>query len=575
MSQESPALNASDRSLLARREASQAETKKDQELRKKSVLAQLEAHRDEIAPVHMRALFASDPSRPERYAVALDDLTFDFSRQILTDKTLGLLLDLANAAKLPDAIEAMYTGDCVNRTEGRAALHPALRAKGGYWPTPEGECARQKATAVRDRVRAFIGRLRAGLVLGATGSPITDIVSLGVGGSDLGPFMAARAFDYFADGPSVHFIANVDGIELAETLRRLHPSKTLILVASKSFSTLETLENAKSAREWLTEGLGEVGARKHFLAATVNVPAALDFGVPREQIFEFWDWVGGRFSIWSSVGLTIPALIGWRRYEELLEGAAEVDRHFREAPLRENIPALLALIGVWNRNLLGHEAIAICPYDHRLRRLPSYLQQLEMESNGKRTTRDGGRVGLDTAPVLFGEPGTNAQHSFFQLLHQGSQVAPADFFVAAKPTGGSDAQHALLVANCFAQAEALAIGLTEPEARETLASEGKDAATIDRIAPHMACPGDRPTNLFLYRQLEPRTLGRLIAIYEHKVFAQGVIWNVESFDQWGVELGKRRAKSLTPLVRGDAPSEDAHPSVRNLVKRLHALRNPQ
>ena len=536
-------------------------------------LERLKDHCDTISGVHARKLFAEDPERGERFQITFDDLTFDYSRQKITAETVELLAELGEAARLPEAIEAMYSGAAVNRTEGRAALHPALRARDGYWPTPDGRCAREMAAGVRERVRAFVGRLRAGLVLGATGSPITDIVSLGVGGSDLGPFMAARAFEPFTDGPGVHFIANLDGIELSETLRRLHPSKTLILVASKSFTTLETMTNAETAREWLVEGLGEVGARKHFAAATANVAAAEAYGVPRDQIFEFWDWVGGRFSVWSSVGLTLPTMMGWNRYEEFLDGAAEIDRHFRSAPLRENIPAMLALIGVWNRNLLGHEAIAVCPYDHRLRRLPSYLQQLEMESNGKRTTRDGQRVRWDTAPVLFGEPGTNSQHSFFQLLHQGSQAAPADFLVAAQPTGGPEKQHALLVANCLAQAEALATGLTEAEAREMLAADGKDQATIDRIAPHMACPGDRPTNLFVYRRMEPRTLGRLIAIYEHKVYAQGVIWNVESFDQWGVELGKRRARSMTPLVRGEAPVEQADPTVRSVLRRLRALQD--
>ncbi len=547
-----------------------------QNCRRPAVAAAFEAliaHRAAIGDTHLRALFEDEPDRGPRFMRRLGDLCVDFSRQKITDETLRLLADLAEAADLSGAIARMYGGAPVNETEQRAALHMALRASEGDWPTPDGRCARSLASEVRHRMRAFASRIRAGLYLGATGSPITDVVSLGVGGSDLGPALAARAFEPFGDGPRVHYIANVDGIELAQTLRRLHPTKTVVLVASKSFSTLETLENAKAARDWLENGLGQAGARRHFVAATANVDAALAFGVARERIFEFWDWVGGRFSVWSSVGLTLPILAGWARFEEFLAGAEEVDRHFRDAPFERNIPALMALIGIWNRNLLGRESLAICPYDHRLSRLPAYLQQLEMESNGKRTTRDGAEVFCETAPVLFGEPGTNAQHSFFQLLHQGSQVSPADFFVAARPTGGSDAQHALLVANCLAQAEALAVGLTEAEAREALASDGRDADWIDRAAPHMACPGDRPTTLFLYRRLDPRTLGRLIALYEHKVFAQGVIWNVESFDQWGVELGKRRAKALTPLVTGAADPATAHPTVRAALAHLRSLRD--
>ncbi|MEO1330017.1 MAG: glucose-6-phosphate isomerase [Pseudomonadota bacterium] len=538
-------------------------------------LRALEAHRDRFAGRHLRELFAENPDRGRDLSLSLDDLTVDFSRQKINDETLGLLKDLAEAADLRGSIERMYSGQPVNQTERRAALHMALRASDGDWPTPDGQCARTLAEGVRTRMRAFASRIRAGLYLGATGSPITDVVSLGVGGSDLGPALAARAFEPFADGPRVHYIANVDGIELAHTLRRLHPTKTVVLVASKSFTTLETLENAKAARAWLVNGLGEAGARRHFVAATANVEAALAFGVARERIFEFWDWVGGRFSVWSSVGLTLPILAGWNRFQEFLEGAEEVDRHFREAPFEGNIPALMALIGVWNRNLLRRESLAICPYDHRLGRLPAYLQQLEMESNGKRTTRDGGQVSLETAPVLFGEPGTNSQHSFFQLLHQGSQVSPADFFIAARPMGGSEAQHALLAANCLAQAEALAVGLSEEEARAELEAEGKDPEFIERATPHMVCPGDRPTTLFVYRRLDPRTLGRLIALYEHKTFAQGVIWDVESFDQWGVELGKRRAKALTPMVTGAEGVEKAHPTVRHALRRLREMQTDE
>ncbi|MCI4661800.1 MAG: glucose-6-phosphate isomerase [Neomegalonema sp.] len=534
-------------------------------------LNNLQAHWSTLTKTSIRALLEADPERSDRFTIQFDDLLFDFSRQKMTDETIRLLSHLADVAELPQAVERLFSGEPVNSTEGRPALHMALRARTGHWPAPDGGCARERAQAVRERMRSFAERLRANMLLGATGSAINHVVSLGVGGSDLGPHMASQVFQPFANGPNVHYISNVDGIELQETLEKLHPRNTLVHIASKSFTTLETMENATTAKAWLEATLGQTGAKKHMSAATTNVQAARDFGINEDYIFEFWNWVGGRYSLWSSVGLSLPIMIGWQRFEEFLDGAAEIDQHFRSAPITENIPMMLAMIGIWNRNILGHASLSLNPYDHRLRRFPAYLQQLEMESNGKRTNRAGGLAMMATSPILFGEPGTNCQHSYLQLLHQGFEISPADFFLAAQTIGGTERQHHLLAANCFAQLEALALGLTEEEAREMLAKDGKDPARIDQIAPHMACPGDRPASLFLYRRLDPRTLGRLLAIYEHKVYAQGVIWDVESFDQWGVELGKRRAKILAPMVSGEAETEEAHPCSHRSLKHYRSL----
>ena len=509
----------------------------------------------------LRELFAEDEDRFQRFSFTLDDLTIDLSKEKIDGRALDALLALARAAAVEEKRAALFGAEHLNLTEDRPALHMALR---GGAEAPAGD----DVAGTRERFLTFAEAVRAGGYAAAAG-PFTDVINIGIGGSDLGPAMVARALEPDRAGPRLHFVSNVDGAHLADVTRGLDPARTLVIVASKTFTTLETMTNAQSAREWLLDAVDEPGA--HMAAVSSNVPAAAEFGIDADRVFGFWDWVGGRYSVWSAIGLPVAIGIGAARFRDFLAGATAMDAHFRAAPLEENLPVLMALIAVWRRNAMGCPTTALIPYDQRLERFPAYVQQLAMESNGKRVTREGRPVGHATAPIVWGEPGTNAQHSFFQLIHQGTDIVPVDFVLAAEPRAADPDHHALLAANALAQAQALAFGMTEEEARASMAEAGADAAEIDRLAPHRTFPGDRPSTTILHRRLDAHGLGRLIALYEHKTFVEGVIWNVNSFDQWGVELGKRLAKRLIPVVAdGEAPT-GLDGSTAGLVRRLREL----
>jgi glucose-6-phosphate isomerase len=520
-----------------------------------AAIAALEAHRVEISQHHIADFFAADPNRFARYHVELDDLLFDYSKHRANDATLAHLLTLARAAGVEEARERLFAGDLVNHTEGRPALHMALRNFSDVAMHADGVDVSPQVLTERTRVFAFARAIREGAIRGATGQVFTDVVNIGIGGSDLGPAMAARALSPFGKpGLRMHFVANVDGADLADCMMDLDPARTLFIVCSKTFTTQETMANASAARAMVAGALGEDAVGDHFAAVSTRLDLVGKFGIKPDRIFAMWDWVGGRYSIWSSIGLSLAIFIGPDGFESFLRGGHDVDRHFQEAPLQDNIPVLMGLLGVWYRNVWGCQAQAVIPYDQRLGRFPAYLQQLDMESNGKSVTRAGEPVTLETAPVIWGEPGTNGQHAFFQMLHQGTDVIPVDFLVAAQPTHADPHHHALLVANCFAQSEALMRGRSLAEAEAGLLAQGMDAAAAAALAPHKRFPGDRPSSTLLYRSLTPRQLGRLIALYEHKVFVQSVIWDINPFDQWGVELGKELCNRLSPIVNDRAAS---------------------
>ena len=514
-----------------------------------AAFAALEAHRLEISHHRVAELFDADPQRFSKFSARLDDLLYDYSKNRLTEVTLRHLFDLARAAKLEAWREALFHGGKVNATEHRPALHMALRNFSGKPVLVDHVDVMPAILAEREKVAAFARAVRSGEIRGARGDAFTDILNIGIGGSDLGPAMAARALSPFAQkGLKTHFVANVDGADLADTLENLDPATTLIVVSSKTFTTQETMTNAASARRWIAAALGEAAVSDHFAAVSTRLDKVAEFGVRPERVFGFWDWVGGRYSLWSAIGLTLAIAIGPENFEEFLRGGHDVDVHFQTAPLADNIPVLMALIGVWHRNVWGFASQAVIPYDQRLARFPAYLQQLDMESNGKTTMRDGTATPHATGPIVFGEPGTNGQHAFFQLLHQGTEIAPVDFLVAAQPTDSDPHHHDLLFANCLAQSEAFMRGRSLAEVRQILAAQGLNEAKIAELAPHKVFSGDRPSSALLYRSLTPRALGRLVALYEHKVFVQSVIWNINPFDQWGVELGKELCNRLAPLV---------------------------
>jgi glucose-6-phosphate isomerase len=527
----------------------------------------LESHAADLQNTKTLDLFAADPARFESFSVTLDDFVFDFSKHKATRQTLDLLVALARARKLEDRRAALFGGDTVNNTERRAAMHMALRDLSSQPLLVDGVDVRPQIEAEREKVFAIAHAIRNGDIRGATGETFTDVVNIGIGGSDLGPAMAARALSPYADGgPRTHFVSNVDGADLADTLAGLDLSRTLFIVSSKTFTTQETMANAASARARLVAALGEAAVAKHFAAVSTRLDKVAAFGIAPDRVFGFWDWVGGRYSMWSSIGLALVIAIGPEQFTEFLRGGFDIDEHFRSAPLDGNIPVLMGLLGVWHRNVMKCGAHAVIPYDQRLARFPAYLQQLDMESNGKSVTRDGGLVTHETGPVIFGEPGTNGQHAFFQLLHQGTDVTPIDFLVAAEPTAADAHHHALLFSNCLAQAEAFMRGRTLEEAKEQLRGQGLSADEIDALAPHKVFSGDRPSSVFLYRRLDPRTLGRLVALYEHKVFVQSVIWDINPFDQWGVELGKELANRLAPIVENaDAPTAGLDGSTAGLI----------
>ncbi len=518
----------------------------------------LKAHHPAIEHLSMRQMFRDDPTRFERFSVRFDSLLFDYSKNRITDETMGLLLGLAKGSGLPDWIERMLVGDKINCTEHRAALHTALRNRSDSPVVVDGKDVMPDVRRVLGLMRRFSDAVRNGEHLGHTGKQITDVVNIGIGGSDLGPLMVCEALKPYArDDLHAHFVSNVDGTHLTETVKQLNAETTLFIISSKTFTTQETLTNARSARAWLVEELGdELAVAKHFAAVSTNLKATSEFGINPDNVFEFWDWVGGRYSLWSAIGLPIALYIGMDRFEELLGGAHAMDQHFRSAPLEQNIPVLMGMLGIWYGNFFGAGSNAVFPYDQYLHRFPAYLQQLDMESNGKGVDRDGNPVDYDTGMVVWGEPGTNGQHAFYQLIHQGTRLIPADFLAPTHSQNPIGDHHNILLANCFAQTEALMLGKTSDEARAELAAQGLSGDDLEALLPHKVFAGNKPTNTLLFDRLDPHTLGMLIALYEHKVFVQSVVWNINPFDQWGVELGKQLAGKILPeLTAGGAKSE--------------------
>ena len=512
-------------------------------------LAALEAHKQSMAGQTIADFLRDDPHRFERFHIELDGILFDFSKHRLTETTLRLLVDLARAAGVEARRAALFAGELVNITEHRPALHMALRNFSGRPMFAGSHDVMPEVLAERAKVEAFAEAVRDGEIKAAGGARFTDIVNIGIGGSDLGPAMAARALAPFVPTHlRLHTVANVDGAALGDTLKLVPLETTLFIVCSKTFTTIETMTNAASARKSVADALGESAVADHFCAVSTQLDKIAAFGIRSDRVFGFWDWVGGRYSIWSSIGLLLAIGIGKEHFEEFLLGGHDIDAHFVEVPLHRNIPALMALLGIWYRDIWGFGAHAVIPYDERMARFPAYLQQLEMESNGKSVDLSGSRVRLETAPVIFGEPGTNGQHAFFQLLHQGTEIVPIDFLVAAQPLDAGISHHQLLVANCLAQSQALMQGRSLGEVTEKLTAQNLSTKGIEALAPHKVFEGNRPSSTFLYKKMSPRVLGQLIALYEHKVFVQGVVWNINSFDQWGVELGKELANKLTPIV---------------------------
>jgi glucose-6-phosphate isomerase len=527
----------------------------------------LSAHADDMRGRSLRALFAADPSRGTRFTAEAAGLYLDYSKNRITDETIRLLAALARACRLDERIAAMFRGEPINTTEGRAVLHVALRAPRDASIVVDGEDVVPGVHDVLDRMAAFAAQVRDGRWRGHTGRPIRAVVNVGIGGSDLGPVMAYEALrHYSARDLTFRFVSNVDGTDFAEATRDLDPAETLFIIASKTFTTLETMANARTARQWTLAALGDERAvARHFVAVSTNAKAVAAFGIDTSQMFGFWDWVGGRYSMDSAIGLSTMIAVGAERFHEMLAGFHAMDEHFRTAPVERNLPALMGLIAIWHANFFGAATAAVLPYDQYLKRLPAYLQQLTMESNGKHVTLEGARVDYETGPIYWGEPGTNGQHSFYQLIHQGTRIVPCDFIGFGRSLNPIGEHHDLLMANVFAQTQALAFGKTEDEVR----AEG----TPERLVPHRAFEGNRPTNTILAERLTPHTLGALVALYEHSVFTQGAIWGIDSFDQWGVELGKVLAMNIAPELTAEGEPELGHDSSTNaLIRKYRAMR---
>ncbi|MGD2019571.1 MAG: glucose-6-phosphate isomerase [Thiohalocapsa sp.] len=534
----------------------------------------LAAHWRRMEKVHMRDLFATDPDRAERLSIDAAGLHLDYAKHIVTDETLGLLCELARAADLEAWRARMFDGRHINNTEDRAVLHVALRNRSNRPICVDGRDVMPDVNAVLERMRTFSDRVRGGDWQGFTGRPIRDVVNIGIGGSNLGPKMVCTALTpYQSEAPRPHFVSNVDGTHLAETIKHLDPATTLFIVASKTFTTQETMTNAQSARRWLVEGLGsEAAVRNHFVAVSTNAERVAEFGIDTENMFEFWDWVGGRYSLWSAIGLPIALAIGFEPFEELLAGAHDMDEHFRTAPLESNMPVILGLLGIWYIDFAGARTHAILPYDQYLEHFPAYFQQGDMESNGKHVTRDGTRVGYATGPVVWGQPGTDGQHAFYQLIHQGTELIPTDFIAPIRSHNLVGDHHAKLLANCFAQTEALMRGRTQEEARDAMLAAGMDLHEAGRLAPQRQFDGNRPSSTLLVEQITPRALGALIALYEHKIFTQGIVWGINSFDQWGVELGKQLAGVILGEIQAGAVGTDHDASTAALLRYYLARR---
>ncbi len=544
----------------------------------------LQKHQREMAEVHMRDLFARDPQRFDKFSLRLPggtsgepdhrsgDILFDYSKNRVTQETMRLLFDLAREADLRAKIEAMFAGQKINNTENRAVLHVALRNRSNRPILVDGQDVMPGVNAVLDKMRAFSQAVRSGDWKGYTGKPITDIVNIGIGGSDLGPKMVCEALRPYGGRGAVtpplhvHFVSNVDSTDLVDTLKSVEPETVLFLVASKTFTTQETMANAHSARDWfLASAKNEKAVARHFVAMSTNAKDVARFGIDTANMFEFWDWVGGRYSLWSAIGLSIALYLGMDNFEALLAGAHRVDEHFRTAPFEENIPLIMGLLGIWYNNFFGAQSHAILPYDQYLMHFSAYFQQGDMESNGKGVTREGARVDYQTGPIIWGQPGTNGQHAFYQLIHQGTKLIPCDFLAAAQSQNPLGEHHTLLLSNYFAQTKALMKGRTPDEARAELLSAGHEGPELERLVAAKTFPGNRPTNSFLYPRLTPETLGSLIALYEHKIFTQGAIWDINSFDQWGVELGKQLARVILPELRGEERVRSHDSSTNGLI----------
>ena len=534
----------------------------------------LAEHRLKMGNMHMRELFASDPERFERFSIRLGDLLFDYSKNRITDETMSLLFDLAKQARLAEAIEAMFTGGRINTTENRPVLHVALRNRSSRPILVDGVDVMPDVNEVLSQMRRFSEAVRSGDWEGYTGKAITDVVNIGIGGSDLGPRMVVHALKpYGHDRLRVHFVSNVDPTDISETLSGLDPETTVFLIASKTFTTQETMMNAHTARSWLLDhSRNDAAVAKHFAAISTNRDAVEAFGIDHQNMFVFWDWVGGRYSLWSAIGLSIALYIGMDSFEAMLAGAYKVDEHFRTASLDRNIPVIMGLLGVWYNNFWGAESCAVLPYDQYLAYFPDYLQQADMESNGKRVTRAGEPVGYQTGPILWGQPGTNGQHAFYQLIHQGTKLVPCDFLAAAQSHNPIGDHHEALIANFLAQTEALMKGRTSDETRVELVAQGYTGQELELLTAAKTFEGNKPTNTFLYKKLTPENLGMLIALYEHKIFTQGVIWNVNSYDQMGVELGKQLARKILPELRGGGLAAGHDSSTVGLINAFKSMR---
>lgn len=521
-------------------------------------------HLVDIAPIHMQELFEQDPERFRKFSILFNDIFLDYSKNRVNDETMALLMQLAKECALENAINSMFNGEKINETEDRAVLHTALRNRSNTPVIVDGKDVMPDVNAVLAKMKKFSENIISGSWKGYTGKAITDVVNIGIGGSDLGPVMVTEALKSYKNHLTLHFVSNVDGTHIVETLKKVDPETTLFLVASKTFTTQETMSNAHSARDWFLEsGAKDIDVAKHFAALSTNADGVGKFGIDTENMFEFWDWVGGRYSLWSAIGMPIALSIGFENFEELLLGAHEMDNHFRETEFEQNIPVILALLGIWYNNFFEAETEAILPYDQYMHRFAAYFQQGDMESNGKHVDRNGDTVNYQTGPIIWGEPGTNGQHAFYQLIHQGTKLIPCDFIAPAKSHNPIGEHHKMLLSNFFAQTEALMNGKTEEEVIAELGEKNKEE--IEKIAPFKVFEGNRPTNSILVKKITPKVLGSLLAMYEHKIFVQGVIWNIFSFDQWGVELGKQLAGKILPELQADDAITSHDSSTNGLI----------
>ena len=537
----------------------------------------LERHFQDIKNVLMKEMFKEDKHRFKKFSMVFEDITFDYSKNIINEKTIELLTELAQETKLKQAIEQMFLGKKINETENREVLHTALRNRSNTKVLLNGKDVMVQVNQELEKIKEFSDKISSGSWYGYTGKKITDIINIGIGGSDLGPVMVTEALKpYQNKNLNVHFVSNVDATHITETLKKMKSPTTLFMIASKTFTTLETMTNANSAKKWFLENGGkEEDIKHHFVAISTNIDAVKKFGIDPKNMFVFWDWVGGRYSLWSSIGLSISSAIGFENYLRLLEGAHAADNHFIQAPLRQNMPVIMALLGIWYNNFFKSETQAILPYDQYLHRFPAYLQQADMESNGKNIDRSGKKISYQTGQIIWGEPGTNGQHAFYQLIHQGTKMIPCDFLAPLVSHNPLGEHHHILLSNVFAQSEALMKGKSKDEVINELRSDGRNEEEIKKIYPFKIFDGNRPSNTILYKKLTPRTLGSLIALYEHKIFVQGIIWNIFSFDQWGVELGKKLANYILSELADDQEIQSHDSSTNGLINIFKKIRNKQ